>query len=144
MAFAEIFCELTADAPDVLALVERVRTDACGAVVTFLGVARATSAGDERPVDGLTYEAYPATAMPEMQAIAREAGDRFGPLGIAIVHRTGVLALGDASIAIAVAAPHRGAAFDACEYAIDEVKKRVDVWKREHFTDGDAAWRANA
>ncbi len=135
---------LTSEPLELGALIAHVRTNACGAIVTFLGVARETSAGDERPVDGLSYEAYATTALPEMQKIAEEAEARFGPIGIALVHRTGALALGEASIAIAVAAPHRGPAFDACEYAIDEVKKRVDVWKREHYTDGATSWRANA
>jgi molybdopterin synthase catalytic subunit len=144
MGFAAVYIALTDEPLDPAALVAHVRTDACGAVVSFLGVTRETSAGDDRPVDGLTYEAYPTTALPEMQKIAEEADARFGPLGIAIVHRTGEVALGEASVAIAVAAPHRGAAFDACEYAIDEVKKRVDVWKREHYIDGASSWRANA
>ena len=131
------------DTPIVLdALVDAVRTDACGAVVTFLGIVRATSAGDERPVDGLTYEAYPAMALAEMQAIANEAGRKFST-AIAIVHRTGVLHLGEASVGIAAASAHRGVSFDACEYVIDQLKLRVPVWKKEHYIDGDAAWRAN-
>ena len=127
---------------DLEALVEAVRTDACGAVVTFLGVVRATSAGDDRPVDGLTYEAYPAMALAEMQAIANEASGAFSAV-IAIVHRTGVLHLGEASVGIAAASAHRGVAFDACEYVIDQLKLRVPVWKKEHYIDGATAWRAN-
>lgn len=131
------------DTPIVLdALVAAVRTDACGAVVTFLGVVRSTSAGDARPVDGLTYEAYPAMALAEMHAIAGEAQTRFDA-AIAIVHRTGALVLGEASVGIAAASAHRGVAFDACEYVIDQLKLRVPVWKKEHYVDGDAAWRAN-
>ncbi len=131
------------EAPIALdALVAAVRTDACGAVVTFLGVVRATSAGDERPVDGLTYEAYPAMALSEMQVIATEARSRFDA-DVAIVHRTGALALGEASVGIAAASAHRGVAFDACEYVIDQLKLRVPVWKKEHYVDGDATWRAN-
>ena len=124
------------------ALVDAVRTDACGAVVTFLGVVRATSAGDERPVDGLTYEAYPAMALAEMQTIAHEARMQFD-VDVAIVHRTGALALGEASVGIAAASAHRGVAFDACEFVIDQLKLRVPVWKKEHYVDGDATWRAN-
>jgi molybdopterin synthase catalytic subunit len=124
------------------ALVDAVRTDACGAVVTFLGVVRATSAGDERPVDGLTYEAYPAMALAEMQTIAREARTQFD-VDVAIVHRTGALALGEASVGIAAASAHRGVAFDACEFVIDQLKLRVPVWKKEHYLDGEATWRAN-
>jgi molybdopterin synthase catalytic subunit len=125
------------------ALVAAVRTDACGAVATFLGVTRESSVGDARPVCSLTYEAYPAMAEPVMATIAQEARTRFGPLEIAIVHRVGEVALGETSVAIAVAAPHRAQAFDACEYAIDELKARVPIWKKEQYADGAAAWRAN-
>lgn len=123
------------------ALVDRVRTDACGAVATFLGVVREQH--DGRAVQGLSYEAYPAMALGEMRAIAQEAQAQFGPCEIAIVHRTGDLSIGEASVAVAVGAPHRGAAFDACEYAIDELKHRVEIWKKEHYVDGDAAWVDN-
>jgi len=103
---------------------------------------RATSAGDERPVDGLMYEAYPAMALAEMQTIAHEARTQFD-VDVAIVHRTGALALGEASVGIAAASAHRGVAFDACEFVIDQLKLRVPVWKKEHYLDGDATWRAN-
>ena len=125
-------------------LVRAVRTNACGAVVTFAGVVRETSPDDPRSVRRIFYEAYPALALTQMREIAAATQAAFGPLEIAIAHRTGLLELGDTSIAIAVAAPHRGPAFDACEYAIDEIKARLAVWKQEVFADGDAAWRANA
>jgi molybdopterin synthase catalytic subunit len=134
---------LSAKAIDVEALAVAVKTDQHGAVVTFLGTTRETSPDDPRPVAALEYEAYEAMAVPEMEAIAREAEERFGPLGIAIVHRTGRVALGEPSVAVVVAAPHRGKAFDACRYAIDALKSRVAVWKRELYRDGDAAWIAN-
>ncbi|HMD02588.1 MAG TPA: molybdenum cofactor biosynthesis protein MoaE [Candidatus Baltobacteraceae bacterium] len=124
------------------ALVAAVRTDACGAVVTFLGVVRESSE-DARPVAGLSYEAYADMALPEMRAIADEASRTFGGARVAIVHRTGRLALGEASVAVAVAAPHRAVAFDACEFAIDELKRRVPIWKKEHYRDGAAGWREN-
>lgn len=131
---------MTREALDVAALVAAVRGDEDGAVVTFLGVVRERS-DDDRPVDGLEYEAYPVMAVPEMEKIAAEAVARFPGVKLAMAHRTGTLRVGEASVAIAASAPHRGAAFDACEYAIDELKKRVPVWKKEHYTDGDAAWR---
>jgi molybdopterin synthase catalytic subunit len=127
--------------PDVL--VRAVKTEAHGAVVTFLGTTRATSPGDPRPVAALEYEAYETMALAEMQAIAREAHERFGPLAIALVHRTGRVALGEPSVAVVVAAPHRSAAFEGCRYAIDALKSRVAVWKREIYRDGEAAWIAN-
>ncbi len=125
------------------ALVAAVRTDACGAVVTFAGVVRETSPEDARRVTRIRYEAYADLALSQLEAIAAATRVRYGPLEIAIVHRTGDLALGETSIAIAVAAPHRGAAFDACEFAIDEIKAQLAVWKQEVFADGDTAWTAN-
>ncbi|MDQ6943545.1 MAG: molybdenum cofactor biosynthesis protein MoaE, partial [Candidatus Eremiobacteraeota bacterium] len=98
---------------------------------------------DPRPVAALEYEAYETLAVAEMEKIADETRARFGPLGIAMVHRTGRVALGEPSVAVVVAAPHRGAAFDACRYAIDALKSRVAVWKREVYRDGGAAWIAN-
>lgn len=82
-------------------------------------------------------------ALEQMRTIAGETQTRFGPCEIAIVHRTGDLRIGETSVAVAVGAPHRGKAFDACEYAIDELKKRVEVWKKEHYVDGEAAWVDN-
>ncbi len=123
-------------------LIGAVRTDAMGGLVTFVGYVRATS-DDGRPVDGLSYEAHRDLALEAMRTIGAEASARFGPARVAIVHRTGVLGLGEAAVAIAVASAHRAAAFDACEYAIDELKRRVPIWKKERYLDGDAAWREN-
>jgi molybdopterin synthase catalytic subunit len=134
---------LSAEPLDAAALERAVRGDAHGAVVTFLGTTRETSPGDPRPVVALEYEAYETLAVAEMEKIASEAQARFGPLGIALVHRTGRVELGQPSVAVVVAAPHRGAAFEACRYAIDALKARVAVWKREVYRDGDAAWIAN-
>lgn len=134
---------LSAQPIDPDALVRAVKSDAHGAVVTFLGTTRATSPGDPRPVAALEYEAYETMAIAVMEAIAREANERFGPLAIALVHRTGRVALGEPSVAVVVAAPHRGAAFEGCRYAIDALKARVAVWKREIYRDGDTAWIAN-
>lgn len=134
---------LSAEPIDAEALVRSVRTDAHGAVVTFLGTTRETSPEDPRPVSALEYEAYPMMAVAEMEAIATETETQFGPLGIAIVHRTGTVALGEPSVVVVVASPHRGVAFDACRYAIDALKSRVAIWKREVYRDGDGAWVAN-
>jgi len=128
---------------DLAALVAAVRTDAMGGLVTFVGYVRETS-DDGRPVSGLDYEAHPELALRELRAVGAEASSRFGAARVAIAHRIGSLGLGDAAVAIAVAAAHRGAAFDACEYAIDELKARVPIWKRERYRDGDARWRENA
>lgn len=139
----ERLIEIGAAPLDLERAIAAVRSDADGAVVAFLGVARERSP-EGRSVTGLSYEAYPALALPQMREIVAEAERRFAPCRIACLHRIGELALGEASVAIAAAAPHRAAAFDACEFVIDELKARVAIWKREHYSDGGAEWRANA
>jgi molybdopterin synthase catalytic subunit len=131
------------DPIDLAAMIAEVGNPAHGAICTFIGTTRETSAGDERIVEALDYEAYVDLARADFEAISAEAIQRFGPLRIAIVHRTGRVALGEASVAIAVGSPHRGAAFDACEYAINTLKARAPIWKRETYRDGDTAWIAN-
>ena len=130
------------DPIDVAAIANAVRTDASGAVITFAGVVRESS-DDDRPVTGLSYEAHDTMAVAEFERIAEEARRRFGACEIAIAHRTGELHVGEVSVVVAVAAPHRGAAFDACEYAIDELKRRAPIWKKEHYARGDSEWRTN-
>jgi molybdopterin synthase catalytic subunit len=112
-----------------------------GGVVTFLGIVRGDD-DDGRPVKALSYEAFEPMALTEFDAIAGEARDRFGDVRIAIVHRIGRLAVGEVSVAVLASAAHRAAAFDACRYAIDELKHRAPIWKKEHYTDGAAEWKA--
>jgi molybdopterin synthase catalytic subunit len=119
-----------------------LQTGEHGGVVTFLGVVRA-QAGDGRVVDGLEYEAFEPMAIEEFERIAQEARERFGEVRVAIVHRTGRLRIGDVAVAVAAAAVHRGAAFDACEYAIDEVKRRAPIWKKERYANGRGEWKSN-
>lgn len=119
---------------DDIALEDAVRTDADGAVIVFRGVARRFSRG--RDVVHLEYEAYPEMAEKVMAQIADEMKQRWPVSGVAIVHRTGVLEIGQASVAIAVAAPHRGEAFAAAQYAIDRLKEIVPIWKKEVWSDG--------
>ncbi len=135
--------ELTDRALDPGAVARAVVNETAGGLVTFVGYVRATS-DEGRAVSGLTYEAHRELALAELRAIGEEASTRFGPLRIAIAHRTGMLGIGDPAVAIAVAAPHRAAAFDACEFAIDALKSRVPIWKKEHYNDGDPIWRENA
>lgn len=130
------------DPIDVAAIARSVRTDACGAVITFAGVVREMS-DDDRPVTGLSYEAHESMAAAEFEAIAQEARRRFGPCEIAVAHRIGDLQVGDVAVAVAVGAPHREAAFDACEFTIDELKRRAPIWKKEHYAQGDSEWRTN-
>jgi molybdopterin synthase catalytic subunit len=117
-----------------IALEDAVRTDADGAVIVFRGVARRFSRG--RDVVHLEYEAYPEMAEKVMAEIGDEMKTRWPITEVAIVHRTGVLEIGQASVAIAVSAPHRGEAFAACQYAIDRLKQIVPIWKKEVWSDG--------
>lgn len=119
---------------DDLDLSAVVRTDEDGAVVEFRGVARRYSRG--REVVHLEYEAYPEMAEKVMAEIGDEITTRWPVSRVAIVHRTGVLAIGQASVVIAVAAPHRAEAFAACQYAIDRLKQLVPIWKKEVWSDG--------
>ncbi len=123
---------------------ERLRREAaqpaCGAVVLFLGTTR--DHHDGRRVTGLAYEAYRPMAVTALAAIERGAAERFEIATCAIVHRLGEVPIAEASVAVVVAAAHRGAAFDACRWAMDELKRTVPIWKRELFADGDAAWVA--
>jgi molybdopterin synthase catalytic subunit len=114
-----------------------VRTD-CGATVTFTGTARDHAEG--RPgVHRLEYEAYDGPALTRLLAIAVEVRNRWPELGrVALLHRTGVVALGDAAVVVAVSAPHRGEAFDAARFAIDELKRTVPIWKRESWNGGES------
>lgn len=107
-----------------------------GAICVFLGVVRDNSQG--RPVTALEYEAHPVMAEAKMKEIGQEIAERFGLHRVAILHRIGRLAIGEASVAIAVASPHRKEAFEACHYAIDRFKAIVPIWKKEIFEDGEA------
>jgi molybdopterin synthase catalytic subunit len=113
-----------------------------GASVTFLGIVR-NSGQDARAVVGLHYEAYEAMARAECERIEAEARERFGDVRLFIAHAVGDLAVGEVTVAIRATAGHRGAAFEACRYAIDELKRRAPIWKKERYADGTALWRAN-
>ena len=109
-----------------------------GAVLLFLGVVR--NHADGRPVRGMHYDAYRSMAQAVLREIAGEAAERLGTDRLSVVHRTGDLEIGEVSVAIAVSSPHRAEAYDASRYVIEEIKKRLPVWKKEHYTDGDARW----
>ena len=121
---------------DVAALQDAGAGD--GAVCLFLGVVRGENEG--RTVVRLEYEAYEEMALPQMEEIAAQARERFGVSDVRIVHRLGVLEVGEVSVAVAAASPHRAEAFAACRYAIDTLKARVPIWKKEFYADG-AVWR---
>lgn len=123
---------------DVAALSAEVGSADNGALSLFIGTVR--NVNDGRAVDGIEYNAYAPMAEREMADIAREASERFGTPHIVIEHRTGFLALGEASVAIAVGAPRRATAMDASRWIIEELKARVPIWKLEHYTDGTREW----
>jgi molybdopterin synthase catalytic subunit len=129
---------LTGDPIDVSVLTEALRDPRSGACLTFEG--RVRNSSDARTVRALDYEAYEPLAQKEGERIVAEALGKFQIDAALCVHRTGSLLLGDIAVLVAVAAAHRGAAFDACRYIIDEVKARVPIWKREHYGDGAAEW----
>jgi molybdopterin synthase catalytic subunit len=129
------FFELTTAPIDVGSVARRVVLAECGATVTLDGYAREWTRG--RRTLHLVYEAYPPMAISEMQRLGREAHERFEIAHLGIVHRTGKLEIGETSVVIAVSAPHRGAAFAACEWAIRELKRTVPIWKKEVFEDGE-------
>lgn len=129
------FFELTTEPIDVGTVIRRVVLPECGATVTLDGYAREWTKG-KRTLH-LMYEAYPSMALREMQRLGRGAHDRFEIAHIGIVHRTGRLDIGETSVIIAVSAPHRRAAFEACEWAISELKRTVPIWKKEVFEDGE-------
>ncbi|MFO1506144.1 MAG: molybdenum cofactor biosynthesis protein MoaE [Lysobacterales bacterium] len=112
--------------------------DGAGAVIEFDG--RVRNHNDGRAVEALDYQAYAPLAEDEGNAILAEAMARFRIVDARAVHRTGALEIGDIAVWIGVSAGHRGAAFDACRFVIDEIKRRVPIWKREHYVEGDSDW----
>ena len=126
---------------DPPALLGEVTRPVNGATVLFLGTVRDLNLGTK--VTALDYKAYGPMAERELADIASEAGDRWNTRDVVVEHRIGALALGDVSVAIAVAHPHRDEAYAASRYIIEELKKRLPVWKREHYVDGHAEWVAN-
>ena len=129
------FFELTTETIDVGAVARRVVLPECGATVTLDGYARKWTKG--RETDYLVYEAYDSMALSEMQKLGSEAHKRFEIANVGIVHRIGKLEIGETSVVIAVGAPHRRAAFEACEWLIKELKRTVPIWKKEVFQDGE-------
>lgn len=132
---ASDFFELTKQPIDVGSVARRVVLPQCGATVTLDGYAREWTKG--RRTLYLVYEAYGPMAVREMRRLGRQAHEKFDIAHIGIVHRTGRLEIGETSVVIAVGAPHRRAAFEACEWAIRELKRTVPIWKKEVFEDGE-------
>jgi len=129
--------ELVREVIDTAALAQHVRAGQDGAIVAFDGFVRNQSHG--RMTRYLEYEAYEPMALGKMKEIAAQIHEQFRIDRVVMVHRLGRLEIGETSVFIAVSAPHRGAAFDACRFAIDTLKKTVPIWKKEYFADG-AVW----
>jgi molybdopterin synthase catalytic subunit len=127
--------DITEQALSLEPLINAVQRTSSGAIASFLGVVRAQTRG--RQVRYLEYEAYREMAIPKFHEIGEEIHRKWQVDEIAIVHRIGHLEVGEASVAIAVSAPHRHDAFAACAYAIDRLKEIVPIWKKEVWTDGE-------
>lgn len=124
-----------ADPLDAASIGASVEDDGAGALVTFVGTVRDNARG--RRVQWLDYEAYPEAAEKMLARIGDEMREKWPVLGIAIEHRTGKLAIGEASVVIAVSSAHRDAAFEAAAYAIERIKEIVPIWKKEFYEDGE-------
>jgi molybdopterin synthase catalytic subunit len=123
---------------DVPALLAGAARPDCGAVALFLGTSRDHHQG--RKVIRLAYESYQPMALAALERLEREACARHAIASCQIVHRLGEVPLTEASVAVAVVAPHRGPAFDACRWAMDELKRTVPIWKKEFYAEGGEAW----
>ncbi len=122
------------------ALIAEARRDECGAIATFLGTTR--NHHDGRVVTSLAYEAYESMALERLERIERDAESRFGVERCLVVHRLGEVPVGEASVAVVVAARHRAAAFEACRWSMDTLKAGVPIWKKESYAGGGADWVA--
>jgi molybdopterin synthase catalytic subunit len=120
------------------ALIDEVSSRQSGAVSVFSGTVRDVT--DGRGVSSIEYSAYQAMAETELARIVDEAEKRFGISAVVVEHRIGLLELGEVSVAIAASHVHRASAFDCTRYVIEEIKKRVPIWKMEHYVDGTREW----
>ncbi|MCH9649760.1 MAG: molybdenum cofactor biosynthesis protein MoaE [Deltaproteobacteria bacterium] len=130
---------LVEDAIDVPGLLATLKAPSCGAVLLFLGTVRDHHQG--RPVVRLTYSAYRSMAESRLLAITRELEAASSNLRLGIVHRLGEVPVGEPSVAIASASPHREEAYEGNRLLLERLKAEVPIWKREHYGDGEAAWR---
>jgi len=133
------FVSVSADPVDLGALIAKTHQSKDGAVVLFIGAVR--NRNDGHDVLAVSYDAFGPLAERTLHEIARELEAQVkDPLGLSVVHRTGRLSVGETSVAIVTASPHREDAFSASRYVIEEIKRRLPVWKQEHYVDGDSAW----
>jgi molybdopterin synthase catalytic subunit len=123
---------------DPSVLKARLEASSAGACVSFEGWVR--NVNDGEAVDALEYESHAAIAVAEGNKVLAEASEQFDVAAVSCVHRIGLLAIGDCAVWVGVSAGHRGAAFDACRYVIDEIKHRLPIWKKEHYQSGASGW----
>jgi molybdopterin synthase catalytic subunit len=123
---------------DPATLIAEVQSSELGAISVFIGTVRDTN--DGRGVSAIDYSAYTSMAESEMESILAEAESRFGVSAIVVEHRVGALDLGETSVAIVAADAHRAPALDCTRFVIEEIKKRVPIWKLEHYVDGTREW----
>ena len=121
---------------DITALISQLGTEGDGAVVAFTGRARNMSRG--KSVDHLEYEIYNSMALKELQRIVDEAAEKWALNNCVVIHRYGSVAVGETSIFIGISSPHRDESYESSRYIIDEIKKRVPVWKKEFYRDGSS------
>ncbi len=129
------FYEITTEPLDVGAIARKIVPANCGAIVTLDGFVRQFTKG--RETEYLVYEAYEPMALKEMEKLVERAHAEFEIENVTIVHRLGRLEIGETSVVISVASPHRRAAFEACEWLIKELKRTVPIWKKEVYSDGE-------
>ena len=131
---------IIAEPIDAARVVAFVADSRAGGIDVFLGTTREERHADARELIALDYEAYADMAIKQLRDLAAVARQRWPVVKLAIVHRTGRVALAEPSVVIAVSCPHRGEAFDACRWIIDSLKKDVAIWKKEVWSDGSGTW----
>ena len=130
--------QITSDAIDLVAFKKQLQDASCGAYVQFDGWVRDHNEGQQ--VLRMEYEVYEPMAVKEGNRVIEEAIHRFGVGNAYGIHRSGLMELSDVAVVVGVSSPHRGAAFDACRYIIDQVKVRLPIWKKEYYANGEAEW----
>ena len=123
---------------DAMSLVKEIEHENAGAVVLFLGTTRKLTG--QRETVCLEYDCYEPMALAELRKLQQQATDRWGLTGCGIVHRVGVVEIGEASVAVAISSPHRAASYEASVWLMDVLKKEVPIWKKEQWADGSTDW----
>jgi molybdopterin synthase catalytic subunit len=132
--------QIQSDAISAANAIDFVTTPSAGGIDIFLGTTRAERSSEGRELLALDYEAYEQMALEQLRALAARAREKWPINKLAILHRTGRVAVGEPSVIIAVSTPHRAQAFEACRFLIDELKRDVAIWKKEVWADGSESW----